>query len=753
MASNPMRSAVVAIIAVAAGILGLLAGEAPSGNTVADAIWVLVFTTAAVAGAVVGSSRSRIWFGVIAMVFSGLQPWVLAGAAAFLGSLWLARRPVSRAGSAETVGAGAVVGGAGALALLHLPELAFTGGSAIAATVASGPLWLSAVRRLPRHWLQIVRRVAGLVATAGVVSVGVFAISAIAAARSVSSAAEAGERAREAIDDGDARVAVEQVEAAERFLASGRNSVDRWWTEPAGVVPVVGHYRTATVAGLRSGAELAAVFTPLAVETEFGSSVLNGGSLDLDELDSVGEQLDAVTGALDNALTASQGARSVWLVAAAHEQLDRVEEELGRASDAVGTGGEAIDAAPVLFGGDEPFRWLLVFMTPAEARELGGLIANWAVLETSDGTIEMTSSGRIKDLAFEETVEGVSDPDTYPEEFLRYRIDRYFQNLSGTPDFPTAARAMAEIFPQRGGVEIDGVIAVDPYAIGAVTRATGPLDVDGADAALSGDELVDFLLRGQYDAFDTLGEREAMLDAITTAMFERATDPTVNPVSIWRELEPIIEQDRLMLTTFDPATNEVLDNLGLRGTFASIPSGHDGLAVTADAAIARKLDGWLHHEISYTVDLGPAAETTTSTLEMKVSNRAPGGLDEYVAGEIGDFFLGDDDPLPVGDAYTRLSLYSLGEVSGVSVDGRDAEFRTVEEYGRNRTLVFAHVPRGEAVVVRFDLDMPDLETEPYRLAIEHQPLINDAVWTVTIGDRPAESFTLQGDREVVIAGP
>ena len=47
-----------------------------------------------------------------------------------------------------------------------------------------------------------------------------------------------------------------------------------------------------------------------------------------------------------------------------------------------------------------------------------------------------------------------------------------------TPDFPWhRASAVAELYPQSGGQQIDGVLSVDPAGLAAMMRYTGPIEV------------------------------------------------------------------------------------------------------------------------------------------------------------------------------------------------------------------------------------------------------------------------------------
>src|SRR5690606_4026466 len=87
------------------------------------------------------------------------------------------------------------------------------------------------------------------------------------------------------------------------------------------------------------------------------------------------------------------------------------------------------------------------------------------------------------------------------------------QDVNFSPDFPTAARLYREMYAQKFGVQVDGVIATDPVALARLLRGTGPVTLtDGQQ--LTADNAVSLLLSDAYQQGDTPRETNAASDRL-----------------------------------------------------------------------------------------------------------------------------------------------------------------------------------------------------------------------------------------------
>ena len=164
----------------------------------------------------------------------------------------------------------------------------------------------------------------------------------------------------------------------------------------------------------------------------------------------------------------------------------------------------------------------MLFFTPSEFRGLGGFIGGFAELRAEDGRVELIRTGRPAELnnvlrAGEPRLDG---PDDYLDMWGQYSPEVFFQDITFSPDFPDVASVATQLYEQAGGPSLDGVIALDPIALAALTEFTGPIELNGE--RFGPNQLADHLLNGQYLAFE--GENTDRLDALDLAL-ERGVHP------------------------------------------------------------------------------------------------------------------------------------------------------------------------------------------------------------------------------------
>ena len=90
-------------------------------------------------------------------------------------------------------------------------------------------------------------------------------------------------------------------------------------------------------------------------------------------------------------------------------------------------------------------------------------------------------------------------------------------DVNFTPDFPRAAELFSAMYQDRiDPAPLDGVMAVDPVALGRILEGFGPVDLGGIPVAPQ--DLADFLLSEIYTTFPDdkdKSQRDAYLAAAT----------------------------------------------------------------------------------------------------------------------------------------------------------------------------------------------------------------------------------------------
>lgn len=240
-----------------------------------------------------------------------------------------------------------------------------------------------------------------------------------------------------------------------------------WTPLRSDVLAVEASMRAVSVA-TRAGASLADELAWLVSDR-----LLNGKGLDVDRLASAAGAARRATAALGEALEMVDEAPSSS-IGAIDKGVRIVRRLLRRTSRSVRPVADALAVAPDLLGGRSKRRYLVAFLNTAEARGGGGMLGFYAVVTIAEGRFHMTEAKPIRAV-----VDEMSRPIRAPEWFadtygyLGALYDPRQVNLS--PNFPVAARGWMQMYHSMTGRRLDGVISVDPYVVGRLAAAMGPL--------------------------------------------------------------------------------------------------------------------------------------------------------------------------------------------------------------------------------------------------------------------------------------
>jgi hypothetical protein len=354
----------------------------------------------------------------------------------------------------------------------------------------------------------------------------------------------------------------------------------------------------------------------------------------------------------------------------------------------------AVRVLPGLLGADGTRNYFVMFTTPSEARAAGGFMGNWAILTAADGSLSITRFGRSEDLnkSGDPAQKRISGPADYLRHYGQFSPATEWRSVNMSPDFPSVARVVGELYPQSEGTPIDGVIAVDPEGLAQFLRLTGPVRVPGRAEPLTADNAAAFLLRDQYLSFADKNSRVDFLEDAArnvTDAFTRSTLP--RPRAIGDALGPAARGGHLRIASFDRMGERLFRRIGVAGQFGHNPG--DYLAVVTQNASSSKLELFLHRTIDVRTRLDPETGRERTRMTVTLRNDAPTeGLPDYV--------IANQVPgLPTGWNRLYLSLYSHLDLRGATVDGNRLTMQSGIERGLNVSSALVTVPAGGQVVV------------------------------------------------------
>ncbi len=738
-----------AVLAAAAAVAGAFAPASLTGDPVVDTVERAVF--AGVVAYATAHGHRWSWFvgGALFLVPArGPALGLVAGALAL--SFWAATRP----NRPKVVGA--AIGGLLANAALWYTDdlhVALTAACAVAgATVLVGS-GFDAMRSRTRRVTLVPLLAAFVLTVVGVLGV---VVGGLLAASDLTAGTSSARQALTAVENGDtesARLSLESagehLDRADRVLAPA--------TMAARLVPSLAQHVNALDVSLTESRRITRAADDLLATTDY-DKLRYQGRIDVDQIADLAPGARHVHEVLADAAVRLEAARAAWLLPPLRDRVDELSAKVTDVSDASDLAADVLTVAPGLFGGEGDRRYLVVFLTPAELRGGGGFVGSYAELQARDGRLDLTESGPIRDLIYhgEFGERSISGPADYLRRYGRFQPADYIQDVTYSPNFPSNAQVLAELYPQAGGSEVDGVIGVDPAGLAAVLRLTGPVQVEGYDQELTADNAEELLLREQYvkfgptqdddqtEAIDSDDEaplsdqdRKDFLAEATKATFEKLTSASLPaPAEIGRVLGPAARGRHLQVWSPQEAEQRLFERIDADSAL-DITRGQDGFEVAQHNAGNNKLDAYLRREIDYTATVDPSNGQLTGTLRITLHNEVPLPLSALPVN-----VWGNRNGAPGGTNVTWLSIFTPHQVTGATIDGKRLDLGAEEEVGLNAyDTPFFRIPQGETVTIELQLAGALDLSDGYRLRVVPQPVANPDRLTVAV--RPS-SGTLVG---------
>lgn len=744
------RDDLPAVLAVAAAgaIAAAFAGCEPTGNPVADAV-----VTGSLAFFVAWAAATAPWWALVvaggaAAVAGGWWVPIVLGVAAAVIALVIGDRRISVPALRSLSAALAVQG------LLRLHGDPFFTSTALVAGVAMAIVAIAGIRRRPRPVRRRTLFGAAAVAGAAVLATALFGVAAASARSDVTAGYQGLLDGLDQLEAGEPQDAASSLHEASAQLAGAQDTLDAVWAQPARMVPVVAQHQAALAAIVEQASRSAEAAADALDVTDLDALTISQGRISVPALEILQQPLADLSTAVADLHDALADADSPWLLAPVAERLDRFTRRAADVQRQAATTSSLADLGPAILGADGPRQYFVGFASPAEARGTMGVMGNYAVLTVDDGRIERTAFGRINDLRNQLAAVPPFWLDASDEFRGRYEpyglggeaggtptSPSYLSNVTMTPDLPSAAPLVDQLWQEAGGDPLDGVILLDPAGIAALLEATGPITVDGLEAPLTAQNVEQFLLLDQYSR-DT-PERADLLEAVADATLSAVLDGSLPPPQeLAQSLSPAAAAGHLLVWTNRPEEEALLRAVGVDGRLPEL-DGRDGLAVVNDNAGANKIDSFLEREITYDATYDATTGRVTGTVTVVLRNTAPAtGYPDYV-------LRSEFRDIPPGTNRTLLTVFSPLDRTGALLDGEDVTMRNSSEQGWNASTLLVDLAPGQERTVVIDLDGA-IAAGDYALVVRPQPLARDDAYRVSVGGGTDVEYTGPITRRTVL---
>ena len=370
-------------------------------------------------------------------------------------------------------------------------------------------------------------------------------------------------------------------------------------------------------------------------------------------------------------LAAVDESRVIGRVAGPVTELKEMVARLGGTTELAS---KATQLLPGMLGAYGQRQYALLAQSPAEIRASGGHIGAVMLLTVDRGKItlgERIGGGKL----YSDTPVVPLTPD---EELLfTDRLVTFGVSATMTPDFPRAAEITRAQWEKAFGQPLDGVISMDPVALGYVLKATGPVRMpDGT--VLDSTNAARILLNDIYrDPKRSLGAQDEFFGDASERVFDALMTGRPNVSAGLAALMQAGNEGRWLVWSSDPREQAVLSGTPLSGELVGEREGAPVVGVFFNDASATKMSYYLDYAVAVDGGVCRAGGVRELTTTVDVTSTAPAeaaGYPPYLSGQ------GQVTP---GHSLTNVMVYSPagGFIDRVTVDGAEYPFLGLYSHG------------------------------------------------------------------------
>lgn len=223
------------------------------------------------------------------------------------------------------------------------------------------------------------------------------------------------------------------------------------------------------------------------------------------------------------------------------------------------------EVLPELIGDNGQRSYLLLFQNTAERRPTGGFIGSFGIMEMYQGRLENFFTENVYGPDGQLEVQGIYNRPPRPIE--RYLAPNWgMRDANWSPDFPTSARQVSNLYGQASGRNVDGVVAVTPELLQEVIRVTGPVYMPSWDEIVTADNAIDLIQhKVSYEQIDAPDPKLFLID-LSQILFDRLLN--MRPEQ-WTQMLGIfhagLEQKMILIEPFHPQAAEYMGILDWNG--------------------------------------------------------------------------------------------------------------------------------------------------------------------------------------------
>lgn len=399
------------------------------------------------------------------------------------------------------------------------------------------------------------------------------------------------------------------------------------------------------------------------------------------------------------------------------QPLEQARTQLNGVTGTLDAAADASKVMPHLLGADAPRNYLLMIQNNAETRASGGIPGALAVLSVSEGKLALTTQSSASEVGA--TVPKIA-VDPQQEQIYSGRLGKFMQDVNLTPDFPTAATTAQAMWEKKTGQKVDGVISIDPVALGYILASTGPIQLTSPELVglagtelpteLNGDNVVPTLLSDVYAKIEQPKYQDLYFAGVAHEIFSKLSDGSGNAQDLVNGLTLAAKEGRALVWSSYVEEQALIAKYPVSGSVSGPSVAPAQFGVYFNDGTGAKMDYYVKRTVQL-VRQCPRDGYEETTVRITSTNTAPAdaatSLPAYVTGD-GNFGV------PPGSVQTNIVAYGpvQANVESAMLDGRKTPFAPYLHSNRPVGVVAVQLAPGESRQVDFTFGKIVQHSEP-----------------------------------------
>ncbi|MFA5829040.1 MAG: DUF4012 domain-containing protein [Candidatus Gracilibacteria bacterium] len=246
-----------------------------------------------------------------------------------------------------------------------------------------------------------------------------------------------------------------------------------------------------------------------------------------------------------------------------------------------------------LLGDRYPHRYLILLQNDTESRPTGGFIGSYIIADFNDGYLTK--------MDFHDVYESdgqLQEDIPAPEDIARISKNWRLRDSNYSPDFAISAEKAAWFLQKEKGPSVDSVIAINQHFLADLFDITGPITLDGLNAALTKDNyqtilsyMIESKLSGAQDPKKILRE---FIPAFKDKLFKNETFGKTLAAFVKG-----LKEKSILLYSRDSEIQKLFDDLYLSGRVTQIQPTDDYLNVITTSIGGNKSDLYIKQNLQH----------------------------------------------------------------------------------------------------------------------------------------------------------